>query len=104
VEVWCQVKIEDGGSAGLLTGEIVDRDEKNGNVFVSFPREAVPDDPWNKAPKEVAVWRRGEKIGTARLAGGWVLPSSPTHPVIAIYQLAEGTPRDGDSVRLAETR
>ena len=64
------------------TGEIVDRDEKNGNVFVAFPREAVPDDPWAKAPKEVSVYRGDEKIGTARLAGGWVLgvgPEAPRH-------------------------
>ena len=98
VEVWCLVTLEDEGGGGPK-GEIVDRDEKNGNVFVAFPREAVPDDPWAKAPKEVSVYRGDEKIGTARLAGGWVLGADTKHPVIAIYQLAEGTPRDGDSVR-----
>jgi hypothetical protein len=98
VEVWCLVTLENGEPA-RTAGEIVDRDETNGNVFVSFPRDYVPDDPWTKAPKEVDVYRRNEKIGTARLAGGWVLGDDAKNPVVAIYQLAEGTPRDGDLVR-----
>jgi hypothetical protein len=100
VEVWCLVTIE-GEDTTKAAGEIVDRDEKHGNIFVRFPRESVPDDPWNHAPKEVTVFRRGEKIGTAHLAGGWMLGEDPDseHGVIAIYHLAEGTPFDGDSVR-----
>jgi hypothetical protein len=97
VDVWCRITLGDAAS-GLPSGQIVDRDDENGNLFVAFPAESVPDDPWTKAPKEVSVFRSGEKIGTARLAGGWVMPGRK-HPVIAIYQLAESTPKDGDSVK-----
>jgi hypothetical protein len=98
VEVWCLLALAESVAA-QPTGEIIDRDDKYGNVFVRFPLDAVPDDPWAKAPKEVSVFRRGEKIGTARLSGGWVIGTDARNPVIAIYRLAEGTPRDGDSVR-----
>jgi hypothetical protein len=97
VEVWCLVTVSDG-ETGRPGGEIVDRDDQ-GAIFVTFPGDYVPDDPWSKAPKEVAVYRGQEKIGSARLAGGWVMAADAKRPVVVIYQLAEGTPRDGDSVR-----
>jgi hypothetical protein len=96
VEVWCLVTLEDEEQKPA-TGQIIGHDE-HGSVFVRFAPDAVPDEPWTKAPKEVAVLRKGEKIGTARLAGGWVLGQDGKRPPIAVYQLAEGTPLDGDSV------
>jgi hypothetical protein len=61
----------------------------------------VPGDPWEKAPKEVTIYRQNEKVGKAKLAGGWVMAAEPDpkRGVIAIYQVTEGTAQDGDTVR-----
>jgi hypothetical protein len=100
VEVWCLVTVAEG-SRQPPVGEIVGRDDRFGNLFVKWPADVVPDDPWSKAPKEVTVYRKGEPLGPATLAGGWVLGGEQAgdFSVIAIYRLPEGTGRDGDSVR-----
>jgi hypothetical protein len=100
VEVWCLVTVESPSSSTSATGKIVDHDLHD-NVFVSFPPDFVADDPWANAPKEVTVYRGSDAIGRALLTGGWVLGGAddPKRSVIAVYHLAEGTPRDGDSVR-----
>jgi hypothetical protein len=100
VEVWCLLTvIEEPGAAA--SGKIVSRDDKFGNIFVKWPRDVVAGDPWDQAPKEVTVYRGAEPIGKAFLTGGWVIGADPDDEfsIIAIYRLAEGAGRDGDSVR-----
>ena len=62
------------------------------DIEIPGPSGAIPARVYKPAP---------DPVGTVVYyhAGGWVLGADTKHPVIAIYQLVEGTPRDGDSVR-----
>lgn len=102
VEVWCLVQIVEPGAAEPVSGEVIELDATYGNLFVRWPLAAVPDDPWDKAPKSVTVWRDGKQVGAAELNGGWTMSSldmDDKHRVVAIYHLTEGEGRPGDTVR-----